>query len=292
MGLCCCYGKNSDALYSYASDEDEIEFSKYFSSNDDILKIVEEKFNILNYIQLLEFVNYLETFSIQTATVPFQGKLKTLYSSNEEFLNDNINVDEFQSFLENKIIKINSVYEICGSNENLQSSFIDNFREIYKCLELKLNQHFNEKKSDRIKKKHILAIAMLFCISSNIGKIKLLFDLFSNDEKKFVKSENLDEFLLTMFLSSSYALINSRYKLGKNHDDIEKLGNDEMTKILNVCELKDNQNLLKKFNELFFEEKESLTYEEYKKKFKNKDKGFGWIFNPKGIRFMMEKYNV
>ena len=293
MGLCCCcYGKNPDALLSYGSEEREIEFNKYISSNDDSLKIIEEKYNILIYIYLLEFTNYLETFSSNTATVPFQGKFKNLFSSKDEFLNTKINIDEFQSFLENKIFKINSVYEICGSNENLQSTFIDNFREIFKCLELKLNQNYNEKKRDRMKKKHILALGMIFCLSTNIGKIKLLFDLFADEEKKFKKSEELNEFLLTMFISASYALVNSLYKLGKNHDDINKISNDEMVKLLNASELKDNQNLLEKFNETFFEDKESLTYDEFKNKFKNKEKGFGWIFSSKGIRFMLEKYNV
>jgi hypothetical protein len=65
-----------------------------------------------------------------------------------------------------------------------------------------------------------------------------------------------------------------------------------MAKLLNASELKDNQNLLEKFNETFFEDKESLTYDEFKNKFKNKEKGFGWIFSSKGIRFMLEKYNV
>ena len=293
MGLCCCcYGKNADALLSYGSEEREIEFNKYISSNDDSLKIIEEKYNILIYIYLLEFTNYLETFSSDTATVPFKGKFKNLFSSKDEFLNTKINIDEFQSFLENKIFKINSVYEICGSNENLQSTFIDNFREIFKCLELKLNQNYNEKKRDRMKKKHILALGMIFCLSTNIGKIKLLFDLFADEEKKFKKSEELNEFLLTMFISASYALVNSLYKLGKNHDDINKISNDEMAKLLNASELKDNQNLLEKFNETFFEDKESLTYDEFKNKFKNKEKGFGWIFSSKGIRFMLEKNNV
>ena len=135
-------------------------------------------------------------------------------------------------------------------------------------------------------------MGMLFCLSTNIGKIKLLFDLFANEEKKFTKSEELNEFLLTMFICSSYALVNSLYKLGKNHDDINKISNDEMAKLLNASELKDNQNLLEKFNETFFEDKESLTYDEFKNKFKNKEKGFGWIFSSKGIRFMLEKYNV
>ena len=65
-----------------------------------------------------------------------------------------------------------------------------------------------------------------------------------------------------------------------------------MGKLLNASELKDIQNLLNKFNESFFEDKESLTYDEYKNKFKNKENGFGWIFNSKGIRFMLEKNNV
>ena len=113
----CCSSKNSDVFNQLAPDEKEIPFPNYISSNDRILEKMEKDYNLFNYMTLIEYINLLETFSMENATVPFSGALKSKYSSKDSFLNDHLSIDEFQSFLENKIFKINSVYEICGSNE-------------------------------------------------------------------------------------------------------------------------------------------------------------------------------
>ena len=97
--------------------------------------------------------------------------------------------------------------------------------------------------------------------------------------------------MLTDFLTSSYCLISARNKIGKNFDNIEELPKDELIRLVNCAELKDNQNLVKVFNETFFD-KEKLTWPEFKQKFEDKENGFGWIFSSQGVRRKLEEHNV
>jgi hypothetical protein len=285
----CCSSKNVDAFNQLAPEEKEIQFPNYISSNDGILEKLEKVYNLFNYITLIEYINQLENFSIETATVPFSKAYKTKYSKLDEFLTHNVSIDEFQSFLENKILKLKENYELSGNNETLANIFKDSKREIYRTLEQKLNQHYNKKDPNRILKRNLLTFGFLSCLSTNIGKIKLFFDLFSN-ENKFVKSDELNDFLLSIFLVSSYCLIAAAIKIGKNYNEVKKLSDDEITNGLKVMELKDNENLVEVFNKSFFE-KDEYNWEEFKKKFEGEN-GFGWIFSSKGIRSNLEKNNV
>jgi len=285
----CCSSKNTDAFNQLAPDEKEIEFPSYISSNDKLLEKTEKVYNLFNYITLIEYINELENFSIETATIPLSKAYKTKYSKFDEFLINPISIDEFQSFLENKILKLKENYELSGNNETLANIFKDSKREIYRTLEQKLNQHYNKKDPNRILKRNLLTFGFLSCLSTNIGKIKLFFDLFSN-ENKFVKSDELNDFLLSIFLVSSYCLIAAAIKIGKNYNEVKKLSDDEITNGLKVMELKDNENLVEVFNKSFFE-KDEYNWEEFKKKFEGEN-GFGWIFSSKGIRSNLEKNNV
>ena len=106
MGLKMCRAKKRiNEGFQIAPNEKEIQKFTYNSSNDSQLDVVENKYNLLTYIQLIEYINLLENFSASTATVPFEGTLKNNYSANDEFLNVPISKEEFQSFVENKLMK-------------------------------------------------------------------------------------------------------------------------------------------------------------------------------------------
>ena len=66
---------------------------------------------------------------------------------------------------------------------------------------------------------------------------------------------------------------------------------NEAKKAVSCSELKDNQEVLKVFKETFFK-KDELTFDEVKSLFENKKEGFGWMFNSKGVRNMLEKHNI
>ena len=179
MGIevCCNKRRSTDSVHSLASsNEREISVQKFHSTNDSFFNDIETKYNILTYVQLIEYINLLENYTLDTATIPFDGEMKTNFSSKDSFLNYIMSVDEFQSFIENKLLKITEIYELSGKNELMVSTFKAAFREIYNSLELKLNQHYGEKTNDRISKKSLIPLGVLFSISNVVGKIKLIFE--------------------------------------------------------------------------------------------------------------------
>ena len=293
MGQCCncgcCGSKGGEAFNALAPDEKEIDFKYYKSINDKYVLKLETNQNIFTFITLIEFINMLENFSPETATLPFEEPLKSKFSSKDEFLYKNMSIDEFQSFIENKIMKSKDVYEIIGKEQDLKEISLDGMREVYNSLVKKLNQHYKENNPNRILRRNILGMGILYCLSSNIGKIKILFDIFSSDDK-FTKSEELDDFLITLFILSSYAIIAARIKVAKSSNKFKPLSNDELREAIGTSELADCENLLQFFNQNFFD-KEDFTYEEFKDKFNDQNNGFGWIFIPQGIRLMLEKHN-
>lgn len=287
----CCKKVSEDTSSVFAKGESEIDFPEYESRSDKYFSLIEGKFNLINHIQLLEYMNLLEHFSLQTATIDFDGKYRSDFSSKDEFLSTVLHQDEFQSFIENKLLKLTELYELSEKNELMITTFKTAFREIYTSLEVKLNQHYNEKVNDRITKKTLIPLGVIFSISNVVGKIKLIFDLFKNDEGKFTKSNEFNDYLLTSFLICSYCMISARRKITTTNPNIPEMSKEDLIKCLGVCELKDCQNLVHVFNNTFFE-KESYNWMEFKEKFHNKEKGFQWILTSKGIRRNLEEHNV
>ena len=287
MGLdLCCEKKIAKNSYKSLapSNEPDISAQKYVSEKDDYYEVVEKTNNVLTYIQLIDYMNLLENFTLETATVPFAGELKTQFSRKDAFLSQEMNVEEFQSFIENKLYQINEIKDLKGNNETMMTNFKQIARNIFKGLQLKLGQTYNNNNDPYIMTKKILIpLGVIFCVSNVIGKVKLIFDLFKNEANKFTKSEELNLYLITSFITCSYCLVNAKYKFDrKNTDDLKDR--------LNVSELKDSKNLVKVFNEKFFD-KEELSWEEFKEKFK-KDGGFQWLLSAKGIRKLLEENNV
>lgn len=289
----CCQKRTYQKINYLAPEEREIEIKDFDSPNDKNLEILESKFNFFNFVQLVEYVNLLDQFNIQTSTIITDEPMRTNFSSKDEFLNQTMSIDEFQSFLENKIFDLEGLFEIIGNKNNQESIsiFKEMCLEIYRALELKLKQHNKDNnETDFIKKRNILAIGLLFCACENIEKVKLFFNIFKDEEEEFCKSNTLNDYLLTQFLISSYCLISARNKISNTDLKIEKLEKEDLINLVNVSELKDCENLVNIFNETFFE-KESYKWEEFKKKFEDIDNGFGWVISSKGIRRKLEENN-
>ena len=295
MGLnfCCDKRSNQSTLYSLSpSNEKEIPPQKYTSPNDEYFDEIETKYNVLTYIQLIDYINLLENFSPETATVPFSEIPKIEYSGKNEFLLQKISIDEFQSFIENKLYSIKAIKELVEKNELMVTIFKSVFREIYSSLELKLNQNFNNPSNESvITKGMLIPLGIIFCSCNVLGKIKLIFDLFKNEQNKFIKSDELNTYLICSFLVCSYCMISARKKIHKTNSSIKALTKDELIKCLKVSELKDSQNLVKVFNNTFFD-KDELTWDEFKAKFDNNEGGFQWLLSPKGIRKKLEENDV
>ena len=291
MGCHMCRKKGYQIVNHLAPEEKEIKFKDYSSPNDEPLSIIENKQNFFNFVQLVEYINLLDQFTIETSTVSSKNAMKIKFSSKDEFLKKEISLEEFQSFIENKIFNLEELYEITGNNEKSASIFKQMCIEIYKALELKLRQHNNDNSPVILKKSNLIPIGILYCASNNIEKIKLIFDIFKNDNEEISKSDELNEYLLSLFLTGSYCLISARNKVGSTNEEIGKLAKEDLVKLINVSELKDCENLVNVFNNSFFT-KEKYNWEEFKGKFEDLENGFGWIFSSKGIRRQLEQNNV
>ena len=289
MGINCCKETQKEDPNVLAKGEQEIDFAEYTSSNDKLVQKIEQNYNLLTHLQLYYYLNHLDTFSIETATLKMDPKeFKTEFSSKGEF-DKLITVDEFQSFLENRILKEKELYTTAGEDESLASTFKDILLGVYNDLSMKVGQYRGENKPT-LKKLHLIPLALLFCISTNIAKIKLFFDLFAEDGK-LKQSKELDEFVISLFITASFCMVSSRIKLGKRNQKIGAVEANEAKKAVSCSELKDNQEVLKVFKETFFK-KDELTFDEVKSLFENKKEGFGWMFNSKGVRNMLEKHNI
>ena len=290
--LCKKLTQTTQTENSFCPNEKEIKFLDYKSTYNDLLDVVDRRYNFFTYISLIEYMNLLESFSIETSTSPFEGKMRNDFSSKDQFLTQTLNVDEFHSFIENKLLKISSLTDTIEKNTEQISIFKDAFLEIFNSLLLKLKQNYTDKEFDSISKRDLITIGLLFCDSNNIDKIKVFFDIFKNEEGKFVPTPELDEFLLCSFLISSYCMISARKKVTNENLQIPALEKEDLLKMVKVSELKDSQNLLKIFNENFFKSNNNYNWEEFKNLFSNKNTGFGWIFSSNGIRQKLEENNV
>ena len=257
------------------TNEEEIEFPSYSSYSDSHLEILEKDNNLFRYITLIEYINLLSYFNLDTANIPFDGPYKLNFSYQDEFLNDCFNEEIFKSFLENTILKNREI----GEEE---ATFKEMNEELFKSLILKLKQHYGED-NKKVTKRDLICLGILFCKASNNNKIKLFFDIFKDERNLFVQSKELDEYLISSFLISSYCLISALKRLSQNNPTIPEFSLEELNNMLEYAQLKDCQNLVNYFNKYFFDNKKHFTFDQFKKKFNGKN-SFGWIFSTKGIR--------
>ena len=289
LDLCCQKKLSKKELYSFApTREKEIFRIKYKSNYDFLFEELEHKYNILGHIQLIDYVNLLNNYEPETATLNLTGVMKKDYSHHDYSLSYVMTVDIFQNFIENKLYKTSEIIQLSEKKELMLSTFTEVCREIFNSLELKLNQHYEEKRNDRITKKILISLGVLYCKSDVIGKIKLIYDLFKNDKDKFVKSEDFEKYLISSFLICSYCMLSVRKKIIRANKKIPEMKEEDFINCLKVCQLKISQNLLKIFNENFFD-KDEFDWNEFKSKFNQKENGFQWILSPKGIRKMLEE---
>ena len=285
---CCCqFGEEFSII---AVDEEEIPFPNYSSKFDKIYYYIDVKYNCFVKLTLVQYINLLEHFEISNCTIFFDGPYKTKYSKNDSFLNKTFMEEEFQSFLENYILKIPEILQFFHFDDESIGIFKQAFLNIAKSLQLKLKQ--SNKNNDMLKKLNLIPLGLLFSKSTNIDKIKLFFDLFKNDNDLFCKSDLLNEYLLSNFLISSYCILKARKDLGNSHG-IESIEINDVKKMVQYCELSDCINLVKYFNDNFFDE-ELISWVKFKNKFENikkinaKTDSFGWIFSTKGVRHFLE----
>ena len=288
MGCNFCRKKGYERVNYLAPEEKEIVLKDYSSPNDELLNILESTYNYFTQVQLVDFINLLEQFSLETSGVITDEPMHSNFSSKDEFLFKSLTLEEFQSFIENKILILE---DISNSIKKEDIIIFNQFcNEMYQTLESKLKEHYNNSENSfkLIKKRNILAFGILFCDCENIEKIKLFFDIFKDDEKnEFCKSDELNDFLITLFLISSYCLITSRKNIVNEQKGIRQLNENELLNLYETSDLQNCEQLVERFNYTFFT-KDGYNWDDFKKQFIDIDYGFGWVLSSKGIRRKLE----
>ena len=283
----------SNPLLPEKEKEKEVSICSYKSNADETLKLQETKFNYLNKINFADFLYSLANFSNENATIEFKyDDVNIDFKITSPTFQDDFGPDVFQSFIENRILRHDNIYN-AKIEETLVSIFKDNLIQNVTALNQKLKQsHTDDPNFTGVKKCDIIPYGLLYCVGANTVKIKALFNLFG-DNGVIKKSDAFDQFLLSLFLIASYCSIAARNKLGK-YDTFGQMTKETVKELVNTAELKDCQNLVTVTNKLIFGEdlSVSLTYEQFKEKFKGHENTISFLLSPSGVRNLLEKNNV
>ena len=277
MGKLC--SKQKQTVSSNIETEKEVTMLSYKSNADKYYELQENKYNYLKKINFEDYLYALVHFSNENATLEEDyNKSNIDFSMSQPFFCELFSTDIFQSFIENKILKHQSVYADAGNNEKVTTIFKEQLLALHNALGLKLAQDAKAKgdesadKNSITKKCDAIPYGLLYCVGANFVKIKAMFNIFSENQQ-LKPSEKLNEFLLSLFLIPSYCAASARNKLAK-YDEVGSIEKDQLKQLLDSSELKDCQNLVDVTNKILFGNDGSgvLNYEQFKAKFENSDK--------------------
>lgn len=299
LNSCCSKSETNEKI---EGKEKDFEILNYKSKGDEEFQIIEQKYNYLTKINFIDYLHSLINFSNENSTVEDDYENETIqHSMTEKFYNEIFPIEMFQSFIENKILKHRSISDDVKLNKKMSDIFKKIIQISYKSLEYKLAQNLRENtKSDNInlniiiKKHNLITYGILYCQEKNITKVELLYNLFKSDNNLLKFSEQFSEFILSLFILASYAILDVRNKIS-NYEEIEKIEIEKLKELIDVSELNDCVKLVDYTNKLIFgnDLKDTLTFEQFKDKFCEKDinKSINFLLFSPGIRFMLEKNN-
>jgi len=295
-----CAVKNQTTT-SLDEQEKEISIPSYKSNGDTYFKKLEYDYNYFRKILFKHFLYALVHFSNDNATLDAKYDGANIqFSMDDPFFNELFNTDYFHSFIDNRILKHDAVYEKALNNETITSIFKKCFIEVNNGLGYNLeriakqNGNENPDRNSLLKKGYYIAYGILYCCGPNYMKIRAIHNIFKQDEV-LKSSQNFSNFLLALFIIPSYGMTRSLKKL-KNYDEIPSIEEDELSTLKNTSELKDSQNLVKVVNKMIFGDDLSLSldYEQFKNKFidENMETSLAFMLSPSGVRYMLQVHNV
>lgn len=273
--------------------EKDVSLPAYTSAIDKDVELIENNYMFLKQVPFEDYVYSLSKFSMNNATLKddYTEKIAN-FSSKDPWFNEEMSEDNFQVFIDNKIVKHPAIYNKLAGDETKCSIFKDIMIKLYKKLNDKIkrgNENFV------FAKEHALIPGLLFCKSDNNTKIKFLFDLFS-ENSKFVKTSDFSDFQYAIYLAASYVILAIRVDLSGNYNEFVELDNNRIKTLLDACQEKDCKHLVEVIDSKFFTAEGTTEY--YLQDFKglfmksNKDENFGFILTTKGIRHFLELNNV
>ena len=190
---CGCYEKYySDTLISYANGEKQIKEKTYNSPHDDLFSFIEFEYNYISKFQLIEFVNYLAYYKDDNATIDKKIDLK--FSFLPGSFDDIISAEQLNNLVENSKRKFPDL-KIDKPDEDMQLFKIVS-NAMYKGVQLR----FVKKNKDfEMKKINLLPLGVLYAKSDVGGKVKFIFDVFSEDKKISKESKIFQDYILGSF---------------------------------------------------------------------------------------------
>ena len=297
MGSCCvCCSTKLKVEDDDIDKSEEIEIKTYTSKYDNEFTVLEKKYNYISNITFRDFAYSLNLFSMDNATLQddYSNKPEE-YSKNDSLFKDDITQDYFQSFIENKLFKHPFINNLLSDEEG-SAICKECYIQIYGALEKKLlaaDRENSRKKNNknRIKKYHILCFGILYGAGLNISKIKLIFDLFKDENGKLKKTDNFEDFLLGLFIIPAYCILYTRKRLGSIYNSIGEFDDSKVKETLENCELKDSMNLTNvTLEKIFGPENKELNYEEWKNLFARHS--IDYMLTAPGVRANLEIHNV
>lgn len=279
---CGCYEKYySDTLISFAKTEKQIKEITYNSPHDDLFSFIEFEYNYISKFQLIEFVNYLAYYKDDNATIDKKIDLK--FSFLPGSFDDIISAEQLNNLIENSKRKFPDL-KIDKPDEDMQLFKIVS-NAMYKGVQLRF---IKKNKDFKMKKINLLPLGVLYAKSDVGGKVKFIFDVFSEDKKISKESKNFQDYILGSFFFSSFAIVNSGHDLYKKSKlQKEEFLKDNIRKLVEIYNAENCETLLDEFNESFFTV-DSLDWQAFREKFEMEN-GFQWILSPKGIRAKLNK---
>jgi len=243
-------------------------------------KSIESKLSLLKSIKLALFANYLRKFN--------ENKKGNFSINNVDYTKQNIDFSKSPFNQDNFVKFINNLINELVLKKKKNSKEIEDFKKFLKDLFISLESYFKifvKNNNEGLTKLHILSFGLLFCEARSIEKIKLFFDILSNNNKLKYNRE-CKEFLFCLFSLSSYVL----FEVSKNHGYIteeEELNLREQS-YLNYTSV---ITLLLKFKEIVLKDNNELEYKDFVQLFNQDDiSKINWPFDITGILILLINY--
>ena len=243
-------------------------------------KSIESKLSLLKSIKLALFAGFLRKFN-ENKKGNFSLNNVDYTKQNIDFSKSPFNQDKFVNFIDNLINEL-------ALKKKKNSKEIEDFKKFLIDLFISLEKYFKifvKKNNEGLTKLHILSFGFLFCEARSIEKIKLFFDILSNNNKLKYNRE-CKEFLFCLFSLSSYVL----FEVSKNHGYIteeEELNLKEQS-YLNYTSV---ITLLLKFKKKVLNDNNELEYKDFVQLFNQDDiSKINWPFDITGILILLINY--
>lgn len=250
------------------------------------LRKFEQKFNILQNIQLTDFMNALNNLKFDDSA---EGKINRLLN----FQNFKLCKDDWMKFAEYKILNFPSMPKLSGNARSLVLGYLD---DVFDHLLMNYN-YFNDSIDLIVPKTVFVAYAFNHCAMKISQKINIFFNLFVNRNNQIEFDNGIYVFLYCVaLLAYDFPVVYLlKYALPENIKD--DYGIESTNEYLFLQDKEVREKYLREYfvNEIKFIFGEGETRKYTKEEFKAfltdmSDKGGYWLLDNNLIRSRIEKY--